>query len=552
MICYAFLLLTRRGPGSKKSSDGRNAVLLATGAKWDDPADRKGKIFLRKNSDIMEEAESDEGLYDFLDENDFESSGEDACDDSETENFVEDEVDASLRKLHVAVVVQGDLGRSPRMQFHAASLCSDDRVKTVSVVGLEGESCYEQLEKFARNGSNDGLQPKLKKCLMSPQTFGKIYLRRAGERSRFLFAALSPIRAFIQALQLFWILAVVVEGPLDVILVQNPPSIPTLAICVLVSRLRGARFVVDWHNLGFSVLAMRFGGNAQHWMCRAARLYEKIFSSFADAGFCVTMAMREWLQREFGVRSDSLHVLYDKPPASFRRLDAKERRELLGRLDLDIGKGERLVISSTSWTPDEDFSILLDAVVAYEKASSKKDSNLPKLHFVITGKGPQKAMYLERIAKLNLKRTTIRALWLEASDYPKLLGAADLGVCLHTSTSGIDLPMKVVDMFGSGLPVCAVNFRCLGELVVDGENGRTFDDADQLALQFIALFGGGDDELRKLRNGATKKGSERWREQWLKVAAPVILVPQSRRKRWGTMSLFVVVFLLLWRWFCSA
>lgn len=91
------------------------------------------------------------------------------------------------------------------------------------------------------------------------------------------------------------------------------------------------------------------------------------------------------------------------------------------------------------------------------------------------GKGPEKEKYEEKISRLHLKRVAFRTMWLSAEDYPLLLGrsfipiaytfvpigpctlylestqcykftftgSADLGVCLHTSSSGLDLPMKV-------------------------------------------------------------------------------------------------------------
>lgn len=85
--------------------------------------------------------------------------------------------------------------------------------------------------------------------------------------------------------------------------------------------------------------------------------------------------------------------------------------------------------------------------------------NLPKLICFITGKGPLKNYYCNKIAEQNWKHVHVITPWLEDKDYPLLLAAGDLGVCLHTSSSGLDLPMKVVDMFGCGLPVCAYDFN---------------------------------------------------------------------------------------------
>ena len=47
--------------------------------------------------------------------------------------------------MRVAVLVLGDVGRSPRMQYHALSLAAHDDVQVV-LVGYTGERCVPELE----------------------------------------------------------------------------------------------------------------------------------------------------------------------------------------------------------------------------------------------------------------------------------------------------------------------------------------------------------------------------------------------------------------------
>ena len=60
------------------------------------------------------------------------------------------------------------------------------------------------------------------------------------------------------------------------------------------------------------------------------------------------------------------------------------------------------MVSSTSWTPDEDFGILLEAAMIYDKMTHNL-SSYPRLLFVITGKGPLKEAYREKMSKIEFR-----------------------------------------------------------------------------------------------------------------------------------------------------
>ena len=312
---------------------------------------------------------------------------------------------------------------------------------------------------------------------------------------------------------------------------QNPPSIPTLAIAQLICFIRNTHLIIDWHNFSHSILALKLG--PRHPLVRISEWYERTFSQAATAHFTVTNAMARVLKQDYHITTP-IFPLHDRPAAHFQPIGTSCRFAFLGRLpdtasvidEIKTGK-TRLLVSSTSWTPDEDFSLLLDALVSYSELATTSHPHLPEILAIITGKGPQKEHYLSQIAALNdqgkLEMATIKTAWLSMSDYASLLGAADLGVSLHISSSGVDLPMKVVDMFGAGLPVVGWGkFEAWPELVKEKVNGRGFGTAEDLQKVLVDLFGGDGEELKCLREGAVREGGRRWDDEWDQVAGRLL------------------------------
>lgn len=448
-------------------------------------------------------------------------------------------------KKRVHIVVLGDIGRSPRMKYHAWSFAYEGW--EVRLSGYAGSRLHQA---FEANGAIelgyipqappwvDRFLPRLLALLLK-----LVYLSHV----LFFHLLFSPWSPFI--------------------MLQTPPAVPTFFVVWLVSWLRGMRLIIDWHNYGYSIMALSVGGWRYHPLTAIYTFLEGNFARYClkqetTLHFCVSKALKHDLLTRWRIPAK---VLYDKPGPFLERPSVDRSHQLFARLarfypeafsyegddgiDLaaldtrtrfttsndEAGAGEgarwrrdrpQLLVSSTSWTPDEDFNLLFDALHAYNErceAAEEADEDVPPdVVCVITGKGPMKDAFASRVRESDWLHVTVVMPWLEAEDYPVLIGSADLGVSLHSSSSGLDLPMKVVDMFGLRVPVLAHNFPALKELVQDRHYGRVFETGQQLAQLLQRHLGTveGRQEVEQYRRNLEQYVALGWHQNWKRTLLP--------------------------------
>ena len=399
---------------------------------------------------------------------------------------------------NATILVFGDLGLSPRMLNHASAMA--EAGWQVALVGYLDSEVEESVSRHPRIG----LHPirTLRRC---PENV-----------PRLVFLLWTLLRLGWAQAQALWTLLCSTPRP-SVVLAQNPPTVPTLFVGRLGSRLRRARFLVDWHNLGYSMLALRMGqGSAT---VRLLRRYEASAGRRADGHLCVSRAMASMLRADFGI--PDAKVLHDRPHVLNPPLERPERFAILRSLFPDASlDGDALALHCpTSWTDDEDVGMLLDAIQLFEERSDAR------LFLVITGRGPRRGQFEARLAAARLERCDIRTAFLSPADYRRLLAAADCGVSLHRSSSGVDLPMKLVDLFGAGTPALALDYgSCLAEQVQNGREALLFRDAEALVQRLMDLTKG--DRLASLRSNVRTAWNETWSESWAKIAGPLVDGPR--------------------------
>jgi hypothetical protein len=87
--------------------------------------------------------------------------------------------------------------------------------------------------------------------------------------------------------------------------------------------------------------------------------------------------------------------------------------------------------------------------------------------------------------------------------------------------------MKIADLHGAGVPVCALDYGpCLDEILRHDETGLRFGDAETLAGQWLELFADfphATPHLDRLRAHVEKTRGATWRAGWDAEARGVLL-----------------------------
>lgn len=425
---------------------------------------------------------------------------------------------ARRRRLHInkkklneiVVVVLGDIGRSPRITYQARSFLQHGYYVTMCGY-LESE-----IPSFLYDENVDVKGIKVVK-----------------NTKKLPFPVFAAYKASMQILDLISVLSDTITDKTRYVLIQNPPCLPLLAVLSLLKSTTcpHIEIIVDWHNLNYTILNLRFH-NLKHPLVRLMKKYEMFFSrKYSDLNFTVTNGMRKFLIDQFKLKADNIITLYDRPASKFSPLkDEKEFNAIVK--DTEIFKGidfnrltDKIIITSTSFTADEDFHVLTDALIKLDERLSNETSG--KVIMIVTGKGPLKNKFLNEIDRHRWIKVTVKDVWLSNENYPRILKIANLGISLHYSSSGLDLPMKIIDLFGAGVPVISMNYPVVHELVKEDINGvcmKDNRDGQEMCDKIHDILFDNPELLGQIKKGAMKESQYKWDDEWnMKLGSRIAL-----------------------------
>lgn len=92
----------------------------------------------------------------------------------------------------------------------------------------------------------------------------------------------------------------ILSGKHQILLVQNPPAIPTLFVSWIYCKIFRAKLIIDWHNYAYTILSLSI--NHSNPLVKFSRVYECYIGQLAHSNLCVTEAMKKDLKTKWNIK----------------------------------------------------------------------------------------------------------------------------------------------------------------------------------------------------------------------------------------------------------
>lgn len=383
--------------------------------------------------------------------------------------------------MSIGVLVVGDIGRSPRMQNHAVELSRNFSKKEIYMIGYDETPCsIEFIERENINVLNlsHGGVDKLRKYLPTLVGFLIFALCKVVFQTISLFFVLIKIPRLeaiivqsppaIPALIVVWIACKIKKSKMIVDIHNYGYSILSLSVSnkILVKVAASIeRFFVRRADITFTVSKAMSKDVFNSWGLKHApkvlfdvpptrfqppthSTIHEVLLRLLDADDLLedqkqsivknlSVKMNKNIPSDLNKTFKTLPALPDKvsrDTIGFQPLPSWSSNQIsiltnkngfLPRAQnmtiaeaLKSNQAPVFAISCTSWTPDEDFNILLNALVRYDRQARKTLSTLPPLLMVITGKGAMRDIFFQNAASMNMTHVALVSLFVPADLYP--------------------------------------------------------------------------------------------------------------------------------------
>lgn len=299
-----------------------------------------------------------------------------------------------------------------------------------------------------------------------------------------------------------------------VVQVHNLPDF--LVFAALWPKLRGARVILDLHDLMPEFYAARFSGGLTSRPVRLVRWQERLSCRFADQVITVTDLWRETLIRR-GVPAGKVSVVMNVADNRiFFRLPAVERPA--GNQD-----GFNLIYHGTL-TRRYGVDLLVRAVDVARR-------EIPHVCLTIHGAGEFREALMQLTEELDLKaHVAFSTRLVPTPELPQIIRKADVGVVPNQRdifTDGI-LPTKLMEYVALGIPAIAARTPAI-DAYFDETMVQFFTpgDVDDLARCITSLHG------NRERLAALARNSDRFNQRynWAKLGADYVALVERLGNR---------------------